>query len=100
MAQDLAAGGFRVRTADLRGHGDSSPGWPTYSETAVAEDLLAVAEHLRGGRPAALVGNSYSGGAAVVAAAHRPDLVDAVGSAVARMRAGKARFRMVLTTGR
>lgn len=78
LADDLAAGGFRVATVDLRGHGESTTGWPTYSETAVADDLLAILEHLRDGHPAALVGNSYSGGGAVVAAARRPDLVAAV----------------------
>jgi pimeloyl-ACP methyl ester carboxylesterase len=72
----LVAAGYRVATVDLRGHGDSSTGWPTYAEAAVAEDLLAVIEALGG--PAVLVGSSYSGGAAVVAAARRPELVRAL----------------------
>ncbi len=76
LAAALVATGYRVATLDLRGHGESSTGWPDHSETAVAEDLIALVEHL--GSPASravLVGNSYSGGAAVVAAARRPDLV-------------------------
>lgn len=72
----LVAAGFRVATVDLRGHGQSSTGWPAYDESAVAGDLLALTEQLGG--PAVLIGNSYSGGAAVVAAARRPDLVRAL----------------------
>jgi pimeloyl-ACP methyl ester carboxylesterase len=80
LADDLAAAGYRVATVDLRGHGGSSTGWPVHTEAAVAEDLIALAEHLTRtpGERVALVGNSYSGGAAVVAAARRPDLVAAL----------------------
>lgn len=70
----LVAAGYRVAAMDLRGHGGSSTGWPSYTEGDVADDMLALVEQL-GGAPAVLVGNSYSGGAAVVAAARRPDLV-------------------------
>jgi pimeloyl-ACP methyl ester carboxylesterase len=70
----LVAAGHRVATMDLRGHGGSSTGWPSYTEEDVAGDMLALVAELGGG-PAVLVGNSYSGGAAVVAAARRPDLV-------------------------
>lgn len=76
LVDDLAAVGYRVATVDLRGHGGSSTGWPAHDETAIAEDLIALVEHLaEPGEKAVLVGNSYSGGAAVVAAARRPDLV-------------------------
>jgi pimeloyl-ACP methyl ester carboxylesterase len=75
LVADLVAAGYRVATLDLRGHGESSTGWPDHSETAVAEDMTALVEHLGSGSRAVLVGNSYSGGAAVVAAARRPDLV-------------------------
>lgn len=76
LVADLVAAGYRVATVDLRGHGGSSTGWPDYTETAIAEDLIALVEHLAGpGEEAVLVGNSYSGGAAVVAAARRPELV-------------------------
>lgn len=76
----LVAAGYRVATVDLRGHGGSSTGWPDHGEAAVAQDLIALAEHLidTPGERVALVGNSYSGGAAVVAAARRPDLVAAL----------------------
>lgn len=74
LAPALAAAGHRVVTMDLRGHGGSTTGWPSYREEDVAGDMLAMVEHLGGG-PAVLVGSSFSAGAAVVAAARRPDLV-------------------------
>jgi pimeloyl-ACP methyl ester carboxylesterase len=73
LAATLASDGARVVTADLRGHGGSSIGWPDYSPAAVAGDLLALTAAL-GGR-AVLVGNSYSGSAAVIAAAREPAAV-------------------------
>jgi pimeloyl-ACP methyl ester carboxylesterase len=99
LAARLAADGFRVVAADLRGHGDSSTGWGDYSVDAVAGDLLALL-HEHGGR-GVLLGNSYSGSAAVVAAAQEPAAVsglvlagafvrDPSGSAVA-----KALFRLL-----
>jgi pimeloyl-ACP methyl ester carboxylesterase len=70
----LVAAGFTVATADLRGHGESTPHWPSYTETDVATDLLDLIESLGVG-PAVLVGNSYSAAAAVVAAANEPSLI-------------------------
>lgn len=73
----LTAHGVRVAAIDLRGHGESSTGWASYSVTDVAEDMLAVARELDDA-PAVLLGNSYSGGAAVVAAADSPAAVAGV----------------------
>jgi pimeloyl-ACP methyl ester carboxylesterase len=73
LAARLAADGFRVLATDLRGHGGSSTGWADYSVAAVAGDLLALID-AHGGR-AVLLGNSYSGSAAVVAAAREPAAV-------------------------
>jgi pimeloyl-ACP methyl ester carboxylesterase len=73
LAARLAAEGALVLTTDLRGHGESSTGWDDYSVNAVADDLLALL-HAYGGR-GVLFGNSYSGGAAAVAAAREPDAV-------------------------
>ena len=73
LADRLAAGGTRVASVDLRGHGQSDVGWPDYSPAAVAGDLLALVEELGG--PAVLVGNSYGGSAAVLAAAREPGAV-------------------------
>jgi pimeloyl-ACP methyl ester carboxylesterase len=82
LAPQLARAGHRVAAADLRGHGESSMGWPSVtgkeaiSRTDVAGDLLALIRHLGG--PAVIVGNSLSGGAATIAAAQAPDLVTAI----------------------
>lgn len=73
LAPRLAASGYRVATVDLRGHGDSDANFPRYGDEQTAADLLAVVAHLGG--PAVLVGNSMSAGAAVIAAARRPELV-------------------------
>jgi pimeloyl-ACP methyl ester carboxylesterase len=76
VAPALVASGYRVATVDLRGCGESSVGWPSYSRTDIAGDLLALVEHL--GSPAVLVGHSIAGGAATIAAAKAPALVTAV----------------------
>ncbi|MFB4263325.1 alpha/beta fold hydrolase [Nonomuraea sp. GTA35] len=76
MAAELVAAGFRVASMDLRGHGESSTGWPSYTRTDVAGDLLALIRRLGG--PAVIVGHSFSGGAATIAAAQEPGLVGAI----------------------
>ena len=72
----LVGSGRRVATVDLRGCGESSVGWPSYTRTAIAGDLVALVEHLGG--PAVLVGHSIAGGAVTIAAAQAPALVTAV----------------------
>jgi len=76
LAGQLAAAGYRVAVADLRGHGESSTGWSSYTRTDTAADTLALVRHLGG--PAVVVGHSFSGGSATIAAAQAPDLVSAV----------------------
>jgi pimeloyl-ACP methyl ester carboxylesterase len=73
LADRLAAAGYRVATMDLRGHGDSDTTFERHDDVAAGQDALALVEHLGG--PAVLVGNSMGAGAAVWAAAERPDLV-------------------------
>jgi len=73
-APALAEAGFRVATLDLRGHGDSDATFSAYDDVAAATDALALVEELDGG-PAVLVGSSMSAGAAVWAAAERPEAV-------------------------
>jgi pimeloyl-ACP methyl ester carboxylesterase len=80
LAPRLADAGYRVVSADLRGHGESSMGWKSVTgtddaitQTDVAGDLLALIRHFGG--PAVIVGHSLSGGAATIAAATDPDLV-------------------------
>jgi pimeloyl-ACP methyl ester carboxylesterase len=82
LAPALAAAGYRVATADLRGHNESSMGWKSVtgkdaiSRTDIAGDLLALIRHLGG--PAVIVGQSISGGAATIAAAMEPELVSGI----------------------
>lgn len=75
VAPDLAAGGARVVTVDLRGHGDSSADWSDYGMAATAADLIALLDHLDAG-PATVVATSFAPAAALWAAADRPDLID------------------------
>ena len=77
LAPAIASAGYRVANVDVRGCGDSSLGWDAYSHTGVAGDLLAVVRRLGGG-PAVIVGQSFSGGAATVAAATAPELIAGV----------------------
>ncbi|TVT39782.1 alpha/beta hydrolase [Amycolatopsis rhizosphaerae] len=94
----LAAAGFRVASADLRGQGESSTGWSSYTRTDVAEDLLALIRRLGG--PAAIVGHSFSGGAATIAAAKEPGLVSAVVEIGSFTRAQRLNLGGLLRNGR
>lgn len=75
LAPQLVEAGFRVVTADLRGHGQSSTGWPDYSRISAGRDLLALIDHL-GANTATIVGNSFAAAPAVWAAAERPTAID------------------------
>ncbi|MET7683817.1 alpha/beta hydrolase [Streptomyces sp. NPDC005423] len=86
----LVEAGYRVAVVDLRGCGESSTGWASYSRTAIAGDLLALVRHLGG--PAVLVGHSIAGGAVTIAAAQAPELVTAVVEIAPFTR--KLRFRL------
>ena len=76
VTPQLVAAGYRVAAVDLRGFGESSADWPAYTRTDIAGDLVALVRHLGG--PAVLVGHSVSGGAATIAAARAPELVEGV----------------------
>jgi pimeloyl-ACP methyl ester carboxylesterase len=76
LAPILAGAGYRVAAVDLRGHGESSRGWASYSRADTAGDLIAVIEAIGG--PAMIIGQSFSGGSATIAAASRPDLITAI----------------------
>lgn len=76
VAPQLVAAGYRVAAVDIRGSGESSAEWPSYTRTDVAGDLIAVVRHLGG--PAVLVGHSISGGAVTIAAAQAPELVEGI----------------------
>ena len=77
LAAQLVAAGYRVASVDLRGSGESSARWASYTRTDTAGDLLAVLRALGGG-PAVLVGQSFSGGSVAIAAARAPELVSAI----------------------
>lgn len=72
----LVAAGYRVASMDLRGHGDSSTGWSSHTRTDTAGDILALIRLLGG--PAVIVGHSFAGGSATIAAAREPELVSAL----------------------
>jgi pimeloyl-ACP methyl ester carboxylesterase len=69
----LVAAGYRVVATDLRGHGESDAGFPTYGDDETASDITALLRHLDA--PAVVVGNSMGAGAAVIVAADTPELV-------------------------
>lgn len=73
MAPVLRDSGYRVACSDLRGHGDSDTTFSSYGDEETAGDVIALIEKLGG--PAVVVGNSMAAGAAVIAAAGRPELV-------------------------
>jgi pimeloyl-ACP methyl ester carboxylesterase len=73
LAPALRAAGYRVACTDLRGHGDSDAAFASYGDEETAGDVIALIEVLGG--PAVVVGNSMGAGAAVLAAAQRPELV-------------------------
>ena len=76
LAPLIAAAGYRVASVDLRGHGESSVEWDSFTRTDTANDLIELIKHLGG--PAVIVGQSFSGGAATIAAATAPELVRAI----------------------
>lgn len=76
MVPELIAAGYRVANADLRGHGESSVGWNSYSRTDIADDLTALIRHLGG--PVTIIGASCSGAAAAIVAAKTPELVNGI----------------------
>ena len=83
LAPKLAQAGYRVASADLRGHGESSMSRKSVTGTDdaithpdIAGDLLALIRHLGG--PAVIVGHSISGGAATIAAVQAPELVSGI----------------------
>ncbi len=70
----LAEAGHRVITMDVRGFGESSIAWDDYSPAAIADDALALLDHL-GIERAVLVGSSYTAATVVKAAGIAPERV-------------------------
>lgn len=74
-------GDLHVVTYDRRGYGHSPTDQPHETLAGHVADLLEVAD----GRPCAVVGHSYGGDVALMAAIERPDVVLAVGAFEAPM---------------
>ncbi|MFE3560504.1 alpha/beta fold hydrolase [Streptomyces sp. NPDC059193] len=76
QAAGLAAAGLRVLRFDLRAHGASGGRAEDITIAGVANDIRAAADHLREAagvdRPVHVVAASFSGGAAALHAAYRP----------------------------
>jgi pimeloyl-ACP methyl ester carboxylesterase len=69
----LVEAGYRVAVMDVRGHGDSDADVRDVGDRATAGDIAALVDEL--GAPALVLGSSFGGSAAVLAAADRPDAV-------------------------
>ncbi|WP_218000540.1 alpha/beta fold hydrolase [Nocardia higoensis] len=98
VADRIAAAGYRVATLDMRGHGESSLDWDSYTRADVAADILTLIRHLGG--PAVVVGHSFAGGAATIAAADAPELVEAVVEIGPFTRRQQPDLRALLTRSR
>jgi len=96
LAPELSKAGYRVVTADLRGHGESSANWNDYSLAASGQDILDLITHLDAG-PAHVIGTSFSPGAAVWAAAEKPEAIRSLTLIGAFVRTPKANFITWLT---
>jgi pimeloyl-ACP methyl ester carboxylesterase len=74
LTPQLLAAGYRVVTMDIRGQGESSAGWPAYTDAALGADMLALIDHL-GVDTAFLIGTSKATGGALQAALQAPERV-------------------------
>ncbi len=70
LAPRLVEAGYRVVLMDLRGLGDSSAEFASYSADAVGDDMVALLQELGVDR-ATIIGNSASAASAVWAGALR-----------------------------
>lgn len=75
LAPLIAAAGYRVASVDLRGHGEPSTGWPSYTHQDTADDLVAMIDELGG--PAVVIGQSFSGVAAAPISSRGSHFVEA-----------------------
>lgn len=73
VVPQLITKGYTVVTMDVRGQGETSTEWTSYSSEAMAEDVVALIKHLNQG-PAILVGNSKAGGVIATVASKYPML--------------------------
>ncbi len=74
LAPAIVDAGYRVVLMDLRGLGDSTADFASYSADAIGDDMVALLNKL-GAEHATIIGNSASAASAVWAAAALPDVV-------------------------
>jgi pimeloyl-ACP methyl ester carboxylesterase len=74
LIPQLVSAGYRVASMDVRGMGETSVAWEDYSIVGVGKDILALVLELNAG-PAVIVGTSMAAGAAIWAAAEKPELI-------------------------
>ena len=74
LAPELVKAGYHAVAVDLRGQGESSSHWPAYDVPSVGNDILALIRHF-GGKPAHVIGTSFSPAAMVWAAVEAPESV-------------------------
>lgn len=74
LVPKVIAAGCGAVTMDLRGLGNSSVGWPAYTNAALGSDIVALARHLAAGA-VTVIGTSMGAGAAAWAAAEAPDVI-------------------------
>jgi pimeloyl-ACP methyl ester carboxylesterase len=96
LVPELTEAGYRVVTADLRGHGESSEDWDEYTLPVSGQDNLGLIEHLDAG-PAHVIGTSFSPGAAVWAAAEQPEAIRSLTLIGAFVRTPEPSFMSMLT---
>ena len=96
LAPELTNAGYRVVTADLRGHGESSVDWDKYTLPASGQDILALIDYLDAG-PAHIIGTSFSPGAAMWAAAEQPEAIHSLTMIGAFVRTPEPNFMSTLT---
>ncbi len=77
LGPELVKAGYHAVSVDLRGQGESSLGWSAYDIPSVANDTLALIQHL-GADSAHLIGTSFSPGSIVWAAVEAPEKIKSV----------------------
>jgi len=97
LAPQLTAAGYRVVTMDMRGQGESSADWPSYTDAALGSDMLALIKYL-GAESAFIIGASKATGGALQASLQAPDIVCGLVLIGASVAAPRSAFRTNLTT--
>jgi pimeloyl-ACP methyl ester carboxylesterase len=77
LVSQLVSAGYRAVSMDVRGMGETSVTWEDYSIVGVGKDILALVQELDAG-PAVIIGTSMAAGAAIWAAAEKPELIRAM----------------------